>query len=435
VAWAVGAIAVDTSGVSIAATGGHEDARSTASRETWPRIVRRERERPAALWSGEGEDQGYGGLASNRAANENSLATASAPKVADPEYSFFIRGCIEHQGTSCTFGEHGPPHTLEGFGDIVRSLEDHPNRVLDEEKARFVLVPLPDESAFRLGDLPRRSAERPYIAFGWDRTSDPDKDRKFLEKRNGDVLVMGYDLRPFDNNTGRLPHGITLPPPLLFGCTPGFGESQVTCRSREPYDPTTPPKFFLTYRGDKKPGLFYTSSVRPDLFKAFTNFSQDNVIVEFSQEEAPNPYTYAMSFHNNAHRYHELFDSAFTLVPRGHGRWTYRLSEAIGACSIPVIMADGLTMPFEELIDWGKMSITLPESLAKQGAQAIIDRLPKDPAKIKEMRTEVCRINAKYFATQRIRMDAMLHAAFIRSRHSKLYQIHAAFSLHGKLPI
>jgi hypothetical protein len=346
-------------------------------------MVRREKERPAALSIGE--------------------ATATAQPVADSEISFFIRGPQPHG-------------TLEGWGDIVKSLEDHPSRVFDEKTARFVLVAMPEQQVARLGDLPLRSADRPYIAWGWDRSDTPDKDELYLKKRgNGDILFVGYDLRPFGKDTGRLVRGITLPPPLLLGCMPMW--SIVNCEPKKPNDPKIPPKFFLTYRGDKKPGLFYTSSVRPDLANAFKDFNKDNVVVEFS-EKGGDPGAYAAFFRQSGNTYLSLFNSAFVLVPRGHGRWTYRFSEVIGACSIPVIMADGLTMPFEELIDWSKASITLPESLAKEGAQAIIDRLPKDPEKIEEMRTEVCRINAKYFASMKIRTDTMLHAASIKARQT-----------------
>ena len=35
-------------------------------------------------------------------------------------------------------------------------------------------------------------------------------------------------------------------------------------------------------------------------------------------------------------------------MPHGHQRFSHRFSEAVGACSIPVIIADGLTRPFDD---------------------------------------------------------------------------------------
>jgi hypothetical protein len=39
-------------------------------------------------------------------------------------------------------------------------------------------------------------------------------------------------------------------------------------------------------------------------------------------------------------------------VPHGHGRWNHRFSEVIAAGAIPVVIADGLILPFSQLIDW-----------------------------------------------------------------------------------
>lgn len=405
-------LAADTLSAALAGTG--EALRASSTSRDVSRIVRRERDRSDAssgavqasthLAVREGfEKIGASGAGSDVVSDavEGRAKSASASLAQDTDTSFFLR-------------EKDNVHTLEGWGDVVNALQDHKSRVFDEKLARFVILPLPDLNPSKLANLPPRSKDRPYLAFGYDRPPDPNKDAAMLKSRgNHDILFVGYDLRPFGKNDDRLMWGITFAPPLFFGCPPGFDVRVTRCRPKEPYDPAKPPRFLLTFRGDRKPGLFYTSSVRPDIDKAFKNFKAPNVHVQMVQD-AINPLLYDFYFQNDPLRYTELYDSAYVLVPRGHGRWTYRFSEAMGACSIPVVMADGLTLPYEEMIDWSRAIIRLPESLAKEGAQAIIDKLPKDPTKIKEMRAEVCRLNDLFFNSMEKRSDAMLHAAVIK---------------------
>jgi hypothetical protein len=54
--------------------------------------------------------------------------------------------------------------------------------------------------------------------------------------------------------------------------------------------------------------------------------------------------------------------SVFTLCPAGWARWTFRLSEAVLAGSIPVILSDFYLKPFSDQIPWDTFAVTLPES-------------------------------------------------------------------------
>ena len=56
-----------------------------------------------------------------------------------------------------------------------------------------------------------------------------------------------------------------------------------------------------------------------------------------------------------------LAESTYALVLHGDGRWSHRLIEAMGSGAIPVIVADGLTLPYEQLIDWTDVVVRLPE--------------------------------------------------------------------------
>ena len=107
--------------------------------------------------------------------------------------------------------------------------------------------------------------------------------------------------------------------------------------------------------------------------------------------------------------YNSLMDSVFVLVPRGDRRWSYRFSEVIGACAIPVVISDGLALPFDDLIDWTTAAVVVPE----EQVHRLLDYLPS-AARQKEMLAAVCEINDKYFATAEKRVRALYLAVEAR---------------------
>jgi len=190
------------------------------------------------------------------------------------------------------------------------------------------------------------------------------------------------------------------------------------------------PKYFMTFRGRLTDGSwmgFVSQHVRAQLQKAFADFRSDGVVVElFDRKHKYKP--------EDRVTYNEMLNTSYALVPHGDGRWNYRFSEVVGACAIPVVIADGLTLPFEELIDWRGAAVFLQEetwarsgSLARStGAGAagqtsppdasfLLSQLPRDPAQIRKMRQRVCEINDKYFATAEKRITALLQSAAIRA--------------------
>ena len=57
-----------------------------------------------------------------------------------------------------------------------------------------------------------------------------------------------------------------------------------------------------------------------------------------------------------------LRDSIFAFVPRGDYEFSYRLLEVMSFGCIPVVISDGLLLPFDRIIDWRKCSLTVPEA-------------------------------------------------------------------------
>jgi hypothetical protein len=116
------------------------------------------------------------------------------------------------------------------------------------------------------------------------------------------------------------------------------------------------------------------------------------------------------------------------------GRWVYRLSEVIGACAIPVFLADGRDagwrLPFNNLIDWNSVTIQLGERFGLTTEEEILDyiqsnpaklleALPKDQNEIRRMREKICEINDQYFQTDSHRGKATLKSAMaVRPRET-----------------
>lgn len=241
-------------------------------------------------------------------------------------------------------------------------------------------------------------------------------------RKRSDFLYMAYDLRGHDltrENPQKLP-GVTLAPPLFYrGPRPNL--------EREP-------KFLLTFMGSlRKRGRQGGRHPRMMLNRTVEVLNAvPGVVIEFvhPRADALMGGLTATSRDEKA-RYDELMDSAFVLMLRGVDRWTYRFSEAVGACAIPVLLNDGrgegATLPFEELIDWRTATVQIGEKLGMSGEQrilnhlvehplALLESLPSSPEEVRAMRRRVCDINDRFFATRRLRAESALRSAAAAAR-------------------
>ena len=104
-----------------------------------------------------------------------------------------------------------------------------------------------------------------------------------------------------------------------------------------------------------------------------------------------------------------------------------------------MIIADGITLPYSQLIDWERASIQIPEQaitsasllsdnttpsgLTSSGVlnaklvallknpDVLLKLLPTDKNRIRAMRSDVCKINQAYIATPKARAKALLKSA------------------------
>jgi len=316
------------------------------------------------------------------------------------------------------------------LGELYTSgFEHHPARVDTLEEADFVVT-----CCFRLGsldkfnDLPRRSKAKPYLVMAHGLDMDQCIDElvdctvvnKLIASRE-DFMFVNFDLRDHmltDNRAPLLP-GVTMAPPKYY--------------SGPPLSPLQNPKYFFTFRGKANDGYYGSAHVRSQIQEAFQNVQSNDTVVEF----LPERYNYTAK---DTDRYNDLLNTSYGLVPHGDGRWNYRFSEVIGACAIPVIIADGLTLPFQELIDWKTAAVVLEEETyvpkSKENSwskhdgtkaylqmllhpELLLKQLPTNPDQIQEMRRRVCEINDLYFSSEEKRVTALLKSAAMRADHHR----------------
>ncbi|ONK71814.1 uncharacterized protein A4U43_C04F12670 [Asparagus officinalis] len=58
----------------------------------------------------------------------------------------------------------------------------------------------------------------------------------------------------------------------------------------------------------------------------------------------------------------EISRSVFCLCPLGWAPWSPRLVESVALGCVPVIIADGIRLPFPDAVNWRDISLTVPES-------------------------------------------------------------------------
>ncbi|MCO5550050.1 hypothetical protein L7F22_003528 [Adiantum nelumboides] len=96
-------------------------------------------------------------------------------------------------------------------------------------------------------------------------------------------------------------------------------------------------------RNDPQSG-YYARGIRAAMWEAF----KDNPLFDMSTDH---PATY----------YEDMWRSLFCLCPRGWAPWSPRIVEAVILGCIPVIIADNIVLPFEDLIPWRKLAVFVKE--------------------------------------------------------------------------
>lgn len=96
--------------------------------------------------------------------------------------------------------------------------------------------------------------------------------------------------------------------------------------------------------------------------RVYSNGVRQRLLAMFGKEEAYKKTGFLVSRKKSSQWMDEMKRSKFCLAPLGFAKWSIRCFESIAAGCIPVIIANNLTMPFENYLNWPAFSITVKET-------------------------------------------------------------------------
>ncbi|KAJ8605951.1 hypothetical protein CTAYLR_010799 [Chrysophaeum taylorii] len=255
----------------------------------------------------------------------------------------------------------------------------------------------------KFATLPERRWDSPYLFFfkptfcGWGYECPPLVEN--LVRNRTDIIWVGHDLTGMKLDVpGHALPGITIPGELASTIYHAW-----RYRGRRRY----PHAHYLTFQG-KCPSKLHARewympySLRGEMNRLF------NVVDHQNYGNVPRPgrpgginFTCIekqrgrFSSDEIVQSYDALLDTVFALIPRGDERWSFRFLEAVGAGAIPVIVSDGLTLPFENVIDWEDIVVRIPEDLVvRMDTYAdLLPLLPQNQSEIERRHRRLVRVN------------------------------------------
>ena len=270
---------------------------------------------------------------------------------------------------------------------------NHPKRVGDKEEAFFHIIYVYDHKTLRDNlNLPTRESNKPYLCFIRINLDGRSYNHSFFRRK--DIIFVTFDLGDCvlltDNQM--ILSGVTIP-----SCAEYDGKE----RKISPVN-----KYLISFKGDcDQVGLWGCCDVRKKMKKLFAANEDERILFEDIADEGVD---------RSREQYMEILrNSTFCFALHGHGRWSHRFTEIIGAGAIPVIVADGLTLPFEQLIDYSQICIKIPKKYANEATNVseILEKLPSDAKEIEEMMRKIKLVNELCFKNKNIRMNSLLLSA------------------------
>jgi len=230
----------------------------------------------------------------------------------------------------------------------------------------------------------------------------------YVLRSRADVRFLGWDLSDHSHLKGMPLPGIVMPPMPKVIIT------------NDPW-PSGPTQHFLTFRGRSSIGMYGSSRVRLDIFRSSTSGDFDRAAIQLGLPngsviiERSGGSTYLERSGVTKH-YTALQNTTFGLAPRGDNRWSYRLSELIASCIVPVVIADGSSvLPFEPLINWSGAAVVVPEATAAR-PYSLLAQLPLREVEQQAMRRRVCEIYQKHMSSFERVWSTVLQALSVQLR-------------------
>ena len=121
------------------------------------------------------------------------------------------------------------------------------------------------------------------------------------------------------------------------------------------YIPREQRSLFMYFRGTVWENENYSHSIRQALKSQFNITTLNDTIISSTRAESDLQY------------FNELSSAVFCLAPEGWTSWSGRLAMILNAGCIPVIIADGIVLPFEPFIDWPQISAKASREMVLSG--------------------------------------------------------------------
>ena len=143
----------------------------------------------------------------------------------------------------------------------------------------------------------------------------------------------------------------------------------------------------------------FRGDLKNDLRKKLIEYNTVDLIIKdesIRELDLSEDLEYKILNHENLESYvNLLYNSKFTLLPRGSSvGLSYRLIESMSAGSIPVIISDNHVLPFSDMINYNKFSISIKEKAIKN-----LEKNLKKMKNLNELQNNLTVIYNIYFST------------------------------------
>ena len=134
----------------------------------------------------------------------------------------------------------------------------------------------------------------------------------------------------------------------------------------------------VSFVGTNHSGWFGSSFVRLDLYRSFAQMQDDWRSFARMQDDwsCTKPENVIMSTTKlDKYEYFKmLYNSDFGVCLHGDRRWNNRFPEVMAVGTVPVIIADGLTLPYEPLVNWSYAAVRFKDKQARN-VKSILEHL------------------------------------------------------------
>lgn len=129
---------------------------------------------------------------------------------------------------------------------------------------------------------------------------------------------------------------------------------------------------------------YFRGSIKWKLSQWHTaEMNYSNGVREFINNTYGNDELFSIKSGTSPNYIEEMASATFCLAPLGYSLWNFRFYEAIVMGCIPVIIADNIELPYEDMIDYRQFTVKILESQVTQMKDILLS-IPKDKIRMKQ---------------------------------------------------